>query len=146
MGQYFSQALEAPPTVETFDDFITRFQTLIRGLYFNRRDQQWLLNISAEFNLTPSAAGEWDESSLSRFLRTLVPEPLWPDLENSIPLLHRSLARLGSFPYHNAPPRPLTVDTALVAIVVMSFECNRKWLRFDQCAASEAAEEQQTQR
>ncbi|KAH8842813.1 hypothetical protein MCOR27_009372 [Pyricularia oryzae] len=146
MGQYFSQALEAPPTVETFDDFITRFRTLIRGLYFNRRDQQWLLNISAEFNPTPSAAGEWDESSLSRFLRTLVPEPLWPDLENSIPLLHRSLARLGSFPYHNAPPRPLTVDTALVAIAVMSFECNRKWLRFDQCAASEAAEEQQTQR
>ncbi|TLD19323.1 hypothetical protein PspLS_09772 [Pyricularia sp. CBS 133598] len=146
MGQSSSQALEALPKVETFDHFISRFQDLLRGLYFNRRDEQWLRNIAAEFNSTPLATGEWDESSLSRFLRTLVPEPLWPDLDNSMPLLHRSLARLGSFPYHNAPPRPLTVDTALVAIFVMSFECNRKWLRFDQCADSEAAEEQQLQR
>lgn len=71
----------------------------------------------------------WDESSLSRFLHTVVPEPLWSDLENAIPLLHRCLVRLGAYPYHNVPTYgPLTADVALVAMgIIHNHEHRGRW-------------------
>lgn len=87
--------------------------------------------IFTEFGCTESAtsAAVWDESSLSRFLHTVVPEPLWPDIEDAVPLLHRCLVRLGAYPYHNVPPYgPLTADVALVAMgIIHNHEHRGRW-------------------
>lgn len=51
-----------------------------------------------------------------------MPVQLWPDLDIATPLLHRCIARIGLFPYHNvhceAPPP--TLDVISVALVILA--------------------------
>ncbi|KAI7911005.1 hypothetical protein M0657_011151 [Pyricularia oryzae] len=128
MGQKHS-VLEPPPPVNTFDKFIDKFRCHVKTI--TSRDKKWLDAIFTEFGCTESAtsAAVWDESSLSRFLHTVVPEPLWPDIEDAVPLLHRCLVRLGAYPYHNVPPYgPLTADVALVAMgIIHNHEHRGRW-------------------
>ncbi|TLD25400.1 hypothetical protein PspLS_05687 [Pyricularia sp. CBS 133598] len=66
------------------------------------------------------AEAVWDASNLSAYLRTVVPEPLWPEVETITPILHRCLIRLGKFPYHNVDPgeEQLTYDHVAVILAM----------------------------
>ncbi|KAI9930696.1 hypothetical protein MW887_011451 [Aspergillus wentii] len=61
----------------------------------------------------------WSESNLTDFLQSTFPQEIAPILLDAIPVLHRFLLRLGSFPYQNDPDKLLTLDVLRMAVILM---------------------------
>lgn len=135
MGQsqsHSKEPLRPPAPVKTLDQFLARFRLLattmgLGSLWIDSETEMKAFNDTfhkfASTSASPNSAPIWDQSSMLAFLCTAVPEPLWPDLENAVPLLHRCILRLGSFPYHNVQPekqQQLTPDVLTTALCILN--------------------------
>lgn len=59
-------------------------------------------------------------------MESSLPSELIPLLTDTIPILHRCLLRLGSFPYYNVPQRLLTHDILQTAVIWVAFLCGHR--------------------
>lgn len=62
----------------------------------------------------------WSEKSLANFLQSTFPLELAAVLLEAVPIIHRSLLRLGSFPYQNDPEELLTQGVLRTAVILVS--------------------------
>lgn len=59
---------------------------------------------------------------MNDFLQSSLPTEIAPFLADAIPILHRTLLRMGSFPYQNDPEKLLVSDVLRTAIILFSRE------------------------
>lgn len=69
----------------------------------------------------------WSESDLTNFLQSTFPPELAPVFLDAIPILHRFLLRLGSFPYQNDPDRLLTLNVLRMAVILLLKNDAYRW-------------------
>lgn len=62
----------------------------------------------------------WSEKSLANFLQSTFPLELAAILMEAVPIIHRSLLRLGSFPYQNDPEELLNQRVLRTAVILLS--------------------------
>ncbi|KAI6352672.1 hypothetical protein MCOR25_009338 [Pyricularia grisea] len=137
MGQSHSQsdgATPPPPPVKTLDQFLYRFRSVLPVICIrSARNKLWLDAIFDRFASTPASSPEatWDQSSLLAFLRIVVPEQLWRDVDVAAPILYRCISRIGLFPYHNVHPDVTwpTLEVISVALVILSGRFGEPTLR-----------------
>lgn len=72
------------------------------------REQRWFIQV-------------WSEANLACFMQTIFPPSLElrPVLMDAVPIMHRCLLRLGSYPYQNDPEEFLTHDVLRTAIFLV---------------------------
>ncbi|KAE8453392.1 hypothetical protein EG329_010253 [Mollisiaceae sp. DMI_Dod_QoI] len=77
----------------------------------------------------PVRTKDWNESSLTKFLRQQLPSDLAYHVVDAAPILYRSVLRLASYPYLLEPVRLLTIDALRTAVVLL---CRRPlWVSRD---------------
>lgn len=69
----------------------------------------------------------WSEPNLADFLQSTFPPELAPALLDAIPILHRFLLRLGSFPYQNDPDKLLTLNVLRMAVILLLKNDAYRW-------------------
>lgn len=70
---------------------------------------------------------DWSESNLADFIQSTFPPELTPILNDAIPVLHRFVRRLGSFPYQNDPEELLTYNVLQMAVILLIVHDEKRW-------------------
>ena len=70
---------------------------------------------------------DWSESNLADFIQSTFPPELTPILNDAIPVLHRFVRRLGSFPYQNYPEELLTYNVLQMAVILLIVHDEKRW-------------------